>query len=163
MKDLWPSDIATHRVKSPVVILREQASLLGKKTSNIIQAEVQMLLTSADADNEFGYAFFIVAPALNNYRYQLLTVWHQVDLYPVQIFVEGQILEELGSGVQIEHEYNQHSPEDIPYIAVDSEEQFLDNLAKVFGSSKTKRVITALLSQSDPYWKPPIEAKDIPF
>ncbi len=41
MTDLWPETIGTVRVKSPVAILREQASLLGQKTQNLVQAQVK--------------------------------------------------------------------------------------------------------------------------
>jgi hypothetical protein len=40
MVDLWPEEIAKVKIKSPVPILNEQASLLGQKTQNIILAEV---------------------------------------------------------------------------------------------------------------------------
>lgn len=162
MKDLWPSDIAVHRVKSPVGILREQASLLGKKTNNIVQAEVQILDSIADL---FGSALFIVAPALSNYRYRLLLVWHKIELYPAQIFVEDEILSELSPNVEIKLEYPEYAREPEQYIAIDSEEQFLNSLEMIFGSNKTRRVITALLSQSDPTWEPLTKADedDIPF
>lgn len=159
MKDLWPSDIAARRVKSPVGILREQASLLGKKTNNIVQAEVQLLNSSTD---ELGSAFFIVAPALNNYRYRLLTVWHEIDLYPVQIFVGDEISDELSPDIQTKVYHPDFSSQPESYIVANSEEQFLDILAKIFGSNKTKGVITALLSQSDPNWEPLPEV-EIPF
>ena len=41
MIDLWPKDLRTTTMTTPVTILREQASLLGVKTRNIVRAEVR--------------------------------------------------------------------------------------------------------------------------
>ena len=64
MLDLWPEDIGPiPDLKSPVTILREQASLLGKKTNNLVEAELVQLEAVISEDREFSYAFLIVAPA----------------------------------------------------------------------------------------------------
>ncbi|MDM8551464.1 hypothetical protein QUF72_15365 [Desulfobacterales bacterium HSG2] len=41
MTDLWPENIGKVREKSPVAVLRKQASLLGRKTKNLIQSTRQ--------------------------------------------------------------------------------------------------------------------------
>ena len=99
MHDLWPEDIGPiPESKGPVIILREQASLLGKKTNNLVEAEVVQLEPSRPEppivavqiepsmfETRFNYAFLIVAPPLNNYRYKLFTISHGIDAYPVTI------------------------------------------------------------------------------
>ena len=40
MNDLWAEDIGVTTVKTPVAILKEQASLLGNKTQNLVIGEV---------------------------------------------------------------------------------------------------------------------------
>ena len=62
MEDLWPKEIGTAEITSPVAILREQASLLGQKTKNLVEADVSPL--NNDTDTIF-YHFYIVAPALD--------------------------------------------------------------------------------------------------
>ena len=64
MNDLWAEDIVTETVRTPVAILRGQASLLGKKTQNVILAEVD-----SDVSREFKHNFNIKVPALGYYSY----------------------------------------------------------------------------------------------
>ncbi len=148
MIDLWPEGIETNRVKSPVTILREQGSLLGQKTKNLVQAEV---MEASGQHNEFVYSFFIVAPALSHYRYKLLTIRHDVGLYPVKIDVEERIVQEISPQFQ----YEQVNPDGElikTYLEANSEEEFLELLREIFKSEKAIAVVTSLLSQSDPNW-----------
>jgi len=149
MIDLWPDNIGEVKVKSPVTILREQASLLGQKTKNIVQAEV----VDAHRTEAFIYGFLIVGPALGNYRFRLLMIRHDISLYPVLIDVEEKILEEIGAKLRTEPD--EDDPEKY-WIVADDEEEFVESLKAIFGAQKTKRVIAALLSQSDPNWEPPL-------
>lgn len=45
MVDLWPADIGEPNIRTPVSILREQASLLGEKTNNIVEGQVAEITT----------------------------------------------------------------------------------------------------------------------
>jgi len=47
MSDLWPKDIGNTNLRAPVSILREQASLLGEKTQNLVKADVYTLRSCA--------------------------------------------------------------------------------------------------------------------
>lgn len=149
MIDLWPEGIETNRVKSPVTILREQGSLLGQKTKNLVQGEV---MESSGRENLFVYSFFIVAPALSHYRYKLFTIRHDVSLYPVRVDVEDRIFDEIDSQFQT----GRSDPDGEPllsYLQADSEENFLELLREIFKSQKAIQVVTSLLSQSDPNWR----------
>lgn len=149
MIDLWPEGIETNRVKSPVTILREQGSLLGQKTKNLVQGEV---MESGEQKQLFSYSFFIVAPALSHYRYKLFTIRHDVSLYPVRVDVEDRIFDEIDSQFQ----YEQLDPDGeliSSYLQANSEEEFLNLLREIFKSQKAKNVVTSLLSQSDPNWR----------
>src|SRR4051812_17454221 len=93
MPDLWPADIAKTTTKPPVSILREQAALLGEKTKNLVKAEVR--LDEDRGDNAFGYDFFIIGPALQNYHFKLFSIGHDIDLYPLVVFLDQDITREL--------------------------------------------------------------------
>jgi hypothetical protein len=155
MPDLWPTNIENNRVNSPVVILREQAALLGEKTKNIVMAAV--VEGSAVGGGLFAYDFFIVGPALQNYRYRLLTIFHDVALYPVKVFVEEDILSEVVSA----HSFTKAKVVQfgVDVIAAQTEDEFIEVLRAVFGSTKAVAVVTAILSQTDPNWK----YDEIPF
>jgi hypothetical protein len=138
MEDLWPSDIGYSAKRAPVVILREQASLLGQKTQNILQAEVEPQSGMSSGiklkHTPFEYSFRVVAKALGNYRYNLFKIFHDIMLYPVEIQGDNDILKEVaGEGVDC--------------ILADSEDEFKAILKKILGSEKTREVIAALMSQ----------------
>jgi hypothetical protein len=130
-------------IKSPLSILKEQASMLGPKTQMIVKAEVERgniefylrsnFIPAADF-KKFIYEFYIVAPFLN-YRYRLFSIIHDVDLYPVEFLLDVEIEEEIIG------EENQ-------LLRADSESEFIDRLGRILNSDKTKKVIRALLAQS---------------
>jgi hypothetical protein len=137
-EDLWP-EIDGAVESTPVGILRQQASLLGPKTQNVVGAEV----STASVGVYIQHRFLLVAPALDNYRYHLLTVSHAAaDLYPVTFDalddeVEREVRTEAG-GEALQ----------AGKITAGSEEEFLSILRKILSSERTQRVINALLSQS---------------
>jgi len=135
MKDLWPSEIGYAEGKAPVTILKEQASLLGAKTENMIKAEVSYIKGSSFMDqNGFAYDFTILAPLLEDYRYRLFTIKHDVELYPLKIYTDDEILGEI-------------SPAEKDKIVINSEAELLEALKKILNSKKAKRIISAMLLQ----------------
>jgi hypothetical protein len=116
-EDLWPENIADSNLVSPVTILKEQAVLLGEKTKQLVQGEVE---TQA-LGNIITHRFNIVAPTLN-YRYELFKMSHQVAFYPLTL----QFL----------------SPTMIP-----SEADLKENLKRIFSSQHTLNVIHSILAQ----------------
>ena len=157
MRDLWPEDIGPiSDLKAPVSILREQGALLGKKTNNLVEAEVVQLEAVISEEREFSYAFLIVAPALDNYRYKLFTISCGINLYPITINVDRDIQAEIPTNVR-ESEENQirqfresllfgKKPEVKRKLVAESEDEFMEILKKIFSAKKTKKVIGALLS-----------------
>lgn len=134
--DLWPDEIeAIDEIKSPVTILKEQASLLGNKTKNVLKAEVR---PTNRVGEEFSYRFFLVAPALQDYHYELFTIWHTITLYPVKFLVDSEIAEEFKIGK--DRTLNAHS-----------EEKFIEILERILKSKKTVEVMQVLLAQSTDY------------
>lgn len=137
IEDLWPADIApVVEAVPPITILKQQASILGQRTKNIVEAEAE---THVEAEVEtktedyqrfLRHTLFLVAPALNFYRYPLLDVVHHVtQMYPVTIEVAWL-----------------EKDEDI--IQAANEQEFKDGLKRIFADEETKRVIGALLAQS---------------
>ena len=130
--DLWPDELATAERQPPVAILRTQAALLGRKTRNLVIGRVTtpsvgQAFFSHLARTQFLYVFQLVAPALNDYTYDLFSIGHGVDLYPVELEFHA------AEGTKIESA---------------SEEEFIQVLKGVLSAPETKRVIGALLAQS---------------
>ena len=148
MTDFWPDEIEQKTITVPITILREQAELLGKKTKNIVKAEVvalapsePILLERDGVKNQarvFRYAFLLVAPILDNYRYHLFSISHPIDLYPIRFYLDADIEQEVRS--------NNESP-----TIASSEEEFSNTLKAIFGARKTVRAIQSMLAQSQGY------------
>lgn len=134
MIDLWPEDIQAVRVKAPVTILREQATLLGRRTKNIVTAEVVRRVSI----ETLAYSFYIVGPAISNYRWQLLTIRHSGPLYPLTLELAPGVLQELCDDA---------APHGVT-ATVSSRNEFLVELRKVFSANKTLRVIRSILALS---------------
>ncbi|MCX6045086.1 MAG: hypothetical protein NT075_08230 [Chloroflexi bacterium] len=160
MDSLWPK-LDRNVPSAPVAILKEQASLLGKSTQNLVIAEIETLqvvdttiklkpfgladvsnLMMSISDKSFNsslifqYAFYLVAPALNHYRYQLFLIGYGIDFYPVHFRLDSDVQQELGISEASD-------------IVVQTEEQFLGILKTIFSAEKTQRVIQAIWTQSE--------------
>jgi len=137
MNDLWPDDITTNTIlKAPVTILKEQGVLLGRKTSNLVEGEV--IKAFSDSEDHFYYTFYLVGPALG-YRYRLLVVSHSINMYPLDIIMDGKdVLGELPAEMKGEHNK----------LVADSEEKFMEILKAIFATRKVRRVIEAIIAQS---------------
>ena len=137
MINLWPPEIEVINITPPVTILGQQATMLGSITKNIILGDVK---ARESEEYDFSYIFYIVAPALSNYRYKLLTIYHNIDLYPVTVQVEENIYKEVPKRATGERIPNS--------IFAISENEFTEVLKAIFNSNKAKRVVSALLAQS---------------
>lgn len=111
-RDLWPEQIAETTQVSPVSILNEQASLLSEKTQGLVEGEVTTAaippISPLRRENSFVYlssigeahetpkgiapkeptlvhSFYVKVPALDNYRFLLLTVLHGHKPYPLAL------------------------------------------------------------------------------
>lgn len=121
--DLWPKAKFETDLVTPVSILRRQAALLGEKTQQLVAAEV---ITNA-RDNDLTHFFRLVAPALDNYKYELFRVTHKVDqLYPLEGYSERNTL-----GVTLR-----------------SQSDFLKWLKEVLSSESTVKRIDSLMAQA---------------
>lgn len=124
-RDLWGDLSSLPLVRTPKLILEEQAASLSVKTGGRLRAEVE----GESSRGRFRYRLDLVASWLNDYRYTLLKVEYDVELFPV--FLTSTSI-------------------DGPPVLSDrctDEGQFMESLAKVLGSSATRRVMAALLSQ----------------
>ena len=129
--DLWPDEIAAAEgAVPPITILKQQASVLGLRTKNLIEAEVDTGTT--DNQRHLQHTLVLVAPALSFYRYPLLEVEHSATkMYPATVRVSSDDADSATSEIRAENE-----------------DEFKDALRKIFARPQTKRVIGNLLAQS---------------
>jgi hypothetical protein len=98
---------------------------LAKRTGGLLEGRVEKNLWGPDFDKQMLYLqLVLVAPALDGYRYTLLTLVHDpVVAYPV--------LEDVPDGAQLENE-----------------DELRKRLSEVFRSPETIKVIQTLMAQS---------------
>jgi hypothetical protein len=121
--NLWPNDFGDISKKTPVGILREQAKALGARTSNIVTGRI---MTVAAGDGKFRHIFTLYCVPLG-YSNNMFYIDHGIDLYPVEIFLEG---------------------EPGPSAVAETEEEFIAKLKDLFSREKSKKTIASLIAQS---------------
>ncbi len=129
IQDLWPHDVAVADVLSPLVIMRHQAGQLRARTKNLLEAEVR----TSTAGRKKRHEFFIVAPALNRYRYLLFAVEHDEQMvYPVTVIAGC---------------FDNPNFDDGEYPSASGQEEFIALLKKVISNPTTKTIIHSLIAQ----------------
>ena len=144
MIDLWPSDLSTVDQRSPLTILKEQASLLGEKTQNIVIGVLEhhgMLGPLKVRNHPFKYRFVLTCPALNGYRFRLFSVGYCIYMYPVYFDLDSDLAEEINQDTHVELGEN-------GTFQASNEGEFIEILKRIFSSRKAVQVIRALLSQA---------------
>lgn len=121
-KHLWGNleNIAT--VRTPKEILSEQASHLYIATGYKLQGQIR----ERSSGSKFLVSLDIVAPALDNYSYEVLRAIYDLDVYPVNV-------RDVANGKDYE---------------VKNEKEFLDVIEKILSSPEVHKVISVLISQS---------------
>jgi hypothetical protein len=150
MPDLWPKDIESPLDEPvPAAILQEQASWLGTHTKNLVKAEVVRYDPDDWGTDALTFTFFIVAPTLGRYRYELFTIKHGVSLYPVTIRPDEGVQRDIGATTA--------------EIQADSREDFINTMTSILQSKTTKRIVKTLRSLAT-YRDIPMETDaDLPF
>ena len=137
--DLWPAALgngANTMTNTPVGLLNEQASFLATKTNNVVKAEVltQPLELKASASmlpkgypqQGFRHKFYLLAPALGNFRYLLFEIGQPIEMYPL-VIIAAPTEDEIG---------------------ISNQDEFMEALRKIFAHQKTQNVIEAMRAQS---------------
>ncbi len=144
-RSFWPEDIDVD-VLSPREILQMQVDALGEITKGLVTAEVT---ESVDPkDQRVWLRLTMVAPALGNYRREILTVGYAADLYyPARVDADcfrGRLDTEIREMVQKTASLWLAPGE--PVAATDRE---LEALVKVvLRSNEVKAVLASLLAKS---------------
>jgi hypothetical protein len=76
--DFWGDLQATAIPRTPAAILKEQAALLGEKTSHVLEGRV----STHSSNGDFIHFFEIAVPSLS-YTYRLFRIDHGIALYPL--------------------------------------------------------------------------------
>jgi hypothetical protein len=122
-ESMWGEINTPVNQRTPTSILREQASILNQLTKGVLIGSIEQ---EATVNNTLVYNFDVTAPAINNHKFAILTVQYSITIYPLTLTdrttqVQRQCL---------------------------NEEGFTSTLKGILSSTQVKRVISALLIQS---------------
>jgi len=130
MKNLWP-DIEIDDVINPVNFLKEQGKYLEEITKGVLTYYIaKKAYKHGDWPSKEAilYDFYIQAPFLDDYRFLLFRVGHDlIDNYPIKIDT-------------------MHMQEQERYTAK-SQEEFEEILGKILGSDQTRSIVSTLYSK----------------
>ena len=122
IENLWPEFELEILTLSPKRILLEQASFLMQATKNILEADVT---TFSHNNGEIDHNFFLIAPQLDGYRYNLLFIRQNgLMMYPCTLFFKNQ------------------------GFLIETEGILLQELKRIFSEQHTKNIVSSLLAQS---------------
>lgn len=147
--NLWPDDIeASSKQLSPVAILKRQASLLGEQTKNLVEAEVETKGT--DFQRLLQHWFYLVAPALDFYKYPLFRVEHYpTQFYPLKIIWNKMSTGTSPAGIALAKKPSlAERAKAKSVLLAKSEAAFKQSLKRIFADDETKKIIQSLIDQS---------------
>ena len=159
IRNLWP--VTKINVLSPIAILRQQATYLREATQGILEAEVAVVKGEPWTIS----SFWIIAPALDRYRFELFKIAHNVtDPYPVQISCAGlfatdriNLREFLVTYAEFDTPFTVSNPEDEPddpitdtiLVVASSQDDFMRILEKILASPRTERTLHSLIARTN--------------
>ena len=121
-KNMWGDLSKLEVARSPKAILQEQGDYLTKATGGVLVGTIGARVVASG----FAYDLDVEIPALNNYRYTILTIEHDATLYPVT--------------VRAERPTESYQCED--------EEEFETVIESILGSEDVQLILSRLLSQA---------------
>jgi hypothetical protein len=119
-ESFWGEIPEAASVSTPYSILVEQGKMLESATNN----RLGCFALKTMAGSKFLVDFYIRAPSLNDYKYNLFRIVYDVTLYPLSIIKDGNYLMDLAT-----------------------EQDFKDYLRTLLSSDTTMKVVQALLAQ----------------
>ena len=122
IKSIWGEIPEVDPIKTPLSILKEQASLLGEKTNGLLDGQIS--IKKQIVDNVI-VSMSIVAPVLGEYTVEIIQIHYGLEFYPVRVF---NLID--------------NSKVDAP-----DESSFQTALTLVFRSEEVRRIISILIRQ----------------
>jgi hypothetical protein len=124
VESFWkiPDTASVASVRTPLSLIKEQASALAKQTGGLLRANTITFVVGS----KLYIHLEVEVPALNGYSVQLLTYAQPAQIYPgtLQFSIKGQDVE------------------------IRNEQQFVDTLRDVLSSDDVQRVIGSLMAQA---------------
>lgn len=123
--NLWGELDLSVPERTPTTVLKEQATALSEMTKGVLYGDVTINLVAGT----FEVRLAITAPALGNYRFDVVRLRHGIGLYPVKVAAAW----EPSAGEKAECK---------------DENELVKALASILGSARVRQMIGTLVAQS---------------
>jgi hypothetical protein len=108
-------------MRTPLSILREQASALTQQTHGVLVGDASIRWEG----DQFVVSLDVVVPGLNDYRYRVLSYRQPVEMYPGGFWAPGDLLP----------------------TTIGDETSFVAEVKAALSSQQVKNALTSLLAQ----------------
>lgn len=128
IKSLWGDLPLQESIRTPSVILKEQASILTKATNGLLIGDVskKSLDKTYYKSYDFECQLKIKVPSINNYSISIIEIRYPITGYP--LFCRSLVTKDTFQDCQTEEDFN-------------------ENLARILSSQEVKKIISGLLSE----------------
>lgn len=146
MENFWfKNHIGPGKIFSPVAILREQANFLADSTGHAVVAEVKKMSSPSP---DFFYMFDLFASAIN-YRFRLFTVSYPLGIFPIRIYPDERIIQELSLkndqvDGSIATSMTEHGNE--RSLIANNESEYIKFIKEILQCQNTVKIVNAILS-----------------
>lgn len=125
IKNLWGDLPLEETIRTPYVILKEQASLLTEMTNGLLVGYVEKK-RGASSNNDSYCILRINVPSINNYSIDVVHIDYPITIYPSYIsnLVTGQ-----------------------NDLMCETEQELNESLKNILSSDEIKKIISGLLSE----------------
>lgn len=138
-RSLWGEIPSGTKIRTIRSILEKQGQILTESTNKVLRGHVGFFRSTGTQEYvfetheyDFIVRFYIVAPLLEDYQYEVLKVFHGVTLYPALVESEA-----LPANFQSRAQKK-----------ANNEEEFLSVVEVILTSETVRSIVGALLSQS---------------
>lgn len=127
IRNLWGNLPVENNIRTPYLILKEQASLLTEATNGLLIGNVDRETLTNNSKYDFECMLEIRVPSIDNYSISILEVYYPVfNIYPSLVI--NKIVDS--------KQYN-----------CDTEEDLYTVLEQILSSTEVKRIISSLLNE----------------
>ncbi|MBB6447598.1 hypothetical protein [Bacillus benzoevorans] len=136
MKNLWPTSFDEQEAQSPKEILEQQAKFLPTITEEMVFAVLEQIEENLfdsylyGLKGDFFYQFLLKSTFLPNYQFRVMTLIHDIAIYPIYLKLE----DEIGKELKLEKS-----------VKLNDEEEFINFIEILFNSERIKKVIGAMI------------------
>ena len=154
MDSLWGNLDKPIINKSPRMILQEQINYLNKMTDGsvegeLIQRELHKLANKKTGDEygyNFSYVFNLKSKFIKGFKYYILSIAHDVIIYPLYIRINMDFAEKLKEHIIKEFadsdEFDEYDFEQHGEIFVENETEYIKLLSVILKSEEVLNVIS---------------------